>query len=84
MKHRRLKVAATRPKSELTTIHDRQATELPAGALIAVGTRDDPYERGGRISVALSLRGDPLLALHVPRNDRGLPICSWSTVAKVL
>ena len=64
MKHRRLKVAATHPKRELTTVHDRQATQLPAGALIAVGTRDDPYERGGRISVALSLRGDPLAALH--------------------
>lgn len=64
MKHRRLKVASTRPKREQTTIYDRQAVQLPASALIAVGVRDDPYERGGRISVALSLRGDPLLSLH--------------------
>jgi hypothetical protein len=65
MKHRRLKSVPLRTKAELTTIHDRRATELPANALVAVGLRDDPYERGAKISVALSLKGDPLLSLHV-------------------
>ena len=66
MKNQRLKAAsARRTDPELTTIHDRRATELPANAQVAVGLRDDPYEKGGKISVALSLRGDPLLSLHV-------------------
>lgn len=64
MKRRRLRAAPHRTKAELTAIHDRRATELPANALVAVGLRPDPYETGAHISVALSLRGDPLLALH--------------------
>jgi hypothetical protein len=64
LKHRRLKSVPQRTKAELT-IHDRRADVLPPHALVAVGVRDDPYERGGKISVALSLRGDPLLSLHV-------------------
>jgi hypothetical protein len=45
-------------------IHDRQATQLPAGAKIAVVVVDDPYEAGGRISAVASLRDDPLGLLH--------------------
>ena len=47
----------------VTTVHDRQAADLPANAVIAVQTVDDPYDRSS-ITVAVSIRDDPLGRLH--------------------
>lgn len=61
---------AKRKSSFEPIVHDRiakQATQLPTGALIAVGLRPNPYDPAERISVALSLKGDPLLAMHCRR-----------------
>lgn len=63
MKHRRLKSVPLRTKPELTAVHDRRATQLPAGALIGIVTVDCPFERGARITAVASLRDDPLGAL---------------------
>lgn len=63
MKRRRLKTPAPKQPSVAPT-HARVATELPAHAEIAVGLRPNPYDPTERISVALSLKGDPLLGLH--------------------
>jgi hypothetical protein len=65
MPSRRLKAAAPQVRSTETTVHDRRATELPRGAIVAPVEVDDPYARGERISALASLRDDPLRGLWV-------------------
>jgi hypothetical protein len=57
---RRLKSAAPQTRATTTTVHDRRATELPKGAIVASVEVDDPYARGERITAIASLRDDPL------------------------
>jgi Domain of unknown function (DUF6456) len=46
-------------------IPDRQATDLLRNARVAPMDVDDPWEPGSKITVARSLRDDPLARLHV-------------------
>lgn len=65
MKRRKLRSAVTLP-AMATQAHDRQATNLPTNAVVAVKTAEDPYDRSA-ISVAVSIRDDPLGRLHARR-----------------
>jgi hypothetical protein len=60
---RRLKAAIPLARTANATVHDRRATELPKGAIVAPVEVEDPYARGERISALTSLRDDPLGAL---------------------
>ena len=62
-KRRRLKSAPHTYTNPTPAVHDRRATELPAGAVVGVVEIDDPFARGERISAVASLRDDPLGAL---------------------
>lgn len=44
--------------------HDRKSTDTLAAGAYAPLEVDDPYERGGRITVMRQTRGDPLARLH--------------------
>jgi hypothetical protein len=64
MKRRRLKSATLSYVHPTATIHDRKATQLPAGVFDAVvDVVEDPYDQE-RISVVRNVRDDPLAALH--------------------
>jgi len=45
-------------------VHDRKATDLVRGAVVAPIEVDDPFEFGAKISTVRSIRNDPLAALH--------------------
>jgi len=45
-------------------IHDRRSKDVLAAGHHAPIEVDDPYERGGRITVIRQMRGDPLARLH--------------------
>ena len=48
-------------------VHNRQSTDIPIGAKIAIHEVDDPFEPGARITVVRNLRDDPLARLHARR-----------------
>jgi hypothetical protein len=58
-KHKKLK-AAVMPRSQAPIVHDRQAAELPTGAICVPALVDDPYDRENQSVVTISLRDDPL------------------------
>lgn len=53
------------PAAEVATLPDRQATDLIRNARVAPMDVEDPWEPGTKITVARSLRDDPLARLHV-------------------
>jgi hypothetical protein len=63
-KRRHLKSAAPQARdTAVSIVHDCSATELPKDAIVAPIEVDDPLERGARIRVVASLRGDPLRSM---------------------
>jgi hypothetical protein len=58
-KRKKLK-AAVLTISQPVVVHDRQATELPTGAICVPALVDDPYDRENQSVVTVSLRDDPL------------------------
>src|SRR5262245_2185877 len=67
MARRRLRTAISLASAATTIaaiVHDRQATALPANAIVRVIETDDPYDRTTRINVVQSIRDDPLGRLH--------------------
>src|SRR5580765_5668996 len=62
MKRRKLRSAVT-VAAVAGAVHDRQAADLPANAVVATQVTDDPYDRSA-ITVTVSIRDDPLGRLH--------------------
>lgn len=76
MKHKRLKAVAHSATKPFAVVHDRKATELPAGAFCVEAEFDDPYERGERISALRNVRDDPLGALWARRQIDDAKYCA--------
>lgn len=61
----RLRRPPYNPAAAVVSLPDRQATDLIRNARVAPMDVEDPWEKGTKITVARSLRDDPLARLHV-------------------